>query len=175
MTFIFLHSGFDFLSVNDTYCCYYNGTLVDKSIELAQNYPNILLEVSALHPFEPDGRPRNQGGTEVLRQIKEAGLANRTLWGSDANFPGVIKTSLEWIVPAMVDAGFTEEERCSALVSLSKQTFGIMDVPAPVDGPTMPPSAMPATTSAAGSCFGSILSLIVAVAMLATMQGALAS
>lgn len=123
VTFILFHTGFDFLPPTDEF--FYNGTLVDNAIEVAVEHDNVWLEISALFPEEPDGRPRNPTGSVVVQAIKDAGLANRVFYGSDANFPGVMTTALEWAVPAMIDAGFTEEERCSALVDASLDVFGI--------------------------------------------------
>jgi predicted TIM-barrel fold metal-dependent hydrolase len=126
VTFILLHSGFDFLPFNDTY--FYNGTLVQEAIDLATSYSNVWLEISAMFPKDNTGRPRNPTGTAVVQQIKDAGLANRVMWGSDANFPGIVSIALEWGVEAMVQGGYSEEERCSALVDGSKDVFGIPDM-----------------------------------------------
>jgi hypothetical protein len=51
------------------------------------------------------------------------------MWGSDANL-GIIAVALEWGVEAMIESGFSEDERCSALVDGAKEVFGIMDRPA---------------------------------------------
>lgn len=133
VTFILLHTGFDFLPPTDEF--YYNGTLVESAIAVASAYPNAWLEISALFPNEPDGRPRNPTGSLVVQTIKNAGLASRVFYGSDANFPGVMSVALEWAVPAMIQAGFTKEERCSALVDASLDIFGIL----PLSNDTMPP------------------------------------
>lgn len=127
MTFILLHSGFDFLPANDTY--FYNGILVQLAIDLVTRHSNVWLEISALFPEDITGRPRNPTGTAVVKLIKEAGLASRVLWGSDANYPGVVSIALEWAVSAMVEAGYSDEERCSALVNGAKDVVGIPDLP----------------------------------------------
>lgn len=132
MTFILLHTGFDFLPFNDAH--FYNGTLVQESIDLAKRYTNVWLEISAMFPTDFTVRPRNPTGTAVVKQIKDVGLANRVMWGSDANFPGIISVALEWGVEAMIEGGYSEEERCSALVNGAKDVFGI------TDPPTLPPS-----------------------------------
>jgi predicted TIM-barrel fold metal-dependent hydrolase len=132
VTFILLHSGFDFLPFNDTY--FYNGTLVQESIDLAASYSNVWLEISAMFPADYTGRPRNPTGTAVVKQIKDAGLANRVMWGSDANFQGIVSIALEWGVEAMVEGGYSEDERCSALVNGAKDMFDIPDLP------TQPPT-----------------------------------
>jgi len=124
VTFILLHSGFDFLPPTDEF--FYNGTLVESAISVAASHENAWLEISAMFPFEPDVRPRNPSGNATVQAIKNAGLANRVFYGSDANFPGVMPVSLEWAVSAMVAAGFTEEERCSALVDTSQDIFWIL-------------------------------------------------
>lgn len=127
VTFILLHSGFDFLPSNDTH--FYDGILVEQAIDLATRHSNAWLEISALFPVDNTGRPRNPTGTAVVQQIKDAGLASRVMWGSDANYPGIVSIALEWAVSAMVAAGYSEDERCSALVEGAKEVFGIPDLP----------------------------------------------
>lgn len=159
VTFILLHSGFDFLPSDNEF--FYNGTLVENAINVAVAHTNVWLEISAMFPTEPDGRPRNPSGSAAVQAMKNAGLADRVFYGSDANFPGVMRHSLEWAVPAMISAGFTEEERCNALVDASIDIFGIPSL----DEPDMTSSSnrnqwtsiVLLTTLVACSCIGTLV------------------
>lgn len=124
VTFILLHAGHDFLPTDNPN--YYNGTLVDAAIEVAQSHPNVYLEISAMHAQHPNGTLKYLGGNQALEKMVDVGLTDRVIWGSDANHQQgtllpVVATSLQ----AMIDAGFTEEERCMALSGTARNIFDL--------------------------------------------------
>jgi len=154
VTFILLHAGHDFLEETSEY--YYNNTMVDATIQVAAAYPNVYLEISAFL--------KQPLANVTMNKIVDAGLMDRVLYGSDVNhFPGEMLPYLELAVPAMVDAGFTEEALCRTLNGNSIEVFGIPpDVPSGGDNnqtyaPEMEPTALPtaqpfvSTASSGGS------------------------
>jgi hypothetical protein len=77
------HSFFSILGLTFYQACFvtffYNDTLVEDAIKLAVANKNVWLEILALFPTEPDGRPRNPSGGAVVQAIKNAGLANQVM------------------------------------------------------------------------------------------------
>ena len=117
-TFVLLHAGHDFLEEDSEY--YYDNKMVDSSIQVASAYPNVYLEISALLK-----QPR---ANETMRKIVDSGLMDRVIYGSDVNhFPGEMLPYLELAIPAMADAGFTEEAMCSTLRGNAISVFGLTD------------------------------------------------
>ena len=117
---VLLHSGFDFIADEPEGGVSY----LSESIELAQRYPQAYLEISALFAESAAGELKYPGGEAAVGRIKEAGLAGRTIWGSDANWnPGMLGPNLVSALDAMSAAGFTREELCDALVGHSRHLF----------------------------------------------------
>jgi len=126
VTFILLHAGHDFLPVGDPY--FYNGTMVDEAIQLAQEYDNVYLEISAMHaenePTKEDDF-KYPGGDDAIQKIVEAGLAKKIIWGSDANHSkGTLGPATKECFEGMVQAGMTDDERCMAIRGFSQELFG---------------------------------------------------
>ncbi len=99
--FILGHLGFDFINKQ-------HGTL-DHCIDLATRYPNVWLEPSALGSSgsDPDGTKL----ASAMRDIREAGLVDRTIYGSDGpQSPGFAAGYLERTVAAMQAAGYSSAE-----------------------------------------------------------------
>mmetsp|Transcript_13475 Transcript_13475/g.16963 ORF Transcript_13475/g.16963 Transcript_13475/m.16963 type:complete len:219 (+) Transcript_13475:92-748(+) len=130
VTFVLLHAGFDFLPPDDEN--YYNGTLVDASIAMASLHDNVYLEISALHSRNNDENRtlKYPGGDEAVQKIYDAGLARKVIWASDGNHnQGGMLMNLERGIESMIKAGFSDEERCSALTDLPRRVYG-MELPA---------------------------------------------
>ena len=124
ITFILLHAGHEFLPPESPF--YYNFELVDKSIALAANYPNVWISLSAMFAQNADQTMKYPGGLENTQKFKKAGVTNKLLWGSDASYyQDQIRPALIESIKAMVTAGFTPEERCWTLSGAARQVFAI--------------------------------------------------
>lgn len=131
-TFVLLHAGHDFLGEDSEY--YYDNKMVDYSIQVAREYPNVYLEISAFLK-----QPR---ANVTMQKIVDGGLMHRIIYGSDVNhFPGEMLPYLELTIPAMVDAGFTEEAMCSTLRGNAISVFGLREGES--QSPTIEPTTMP--------------------------------
>jgi len=127
VTFVLLHSGFDFLPAG--HALNYNGSLVKSAIGLAKKYPNVILETSAMHAQYANGTLKYPGGDEVYAAMHDANVSDRVIWGSDANHQmGFVKQVLESSIRALRNAGFSQEERCWALSGASRHVFGLDEV-----------------------------------------------
>jgi len=128
VTFVLVHAGADFLPSDDEN--YYNGTMVDQSLALAAAHENVYLEISAFLRLDDPGNETAvevyPGGALILEKIQQAGLAHKTMYGSDANhFPGGMAPYLATAITRLQEAGFTEEERCMILGTTAIQVFGL--------------------------------------------------
>ncbi|HNH46242.1 MAG TPA: amidohydrolase family protein [Myxococcota bacterium] len=113
--FILGHLGFDFINKKP-------GAL-DHCIALATQYPNVWLEPSALgsRSSDPDGAVL----AAAMRAIREAGLVDRTIYGSDGpQSPGFAAGYLERTVAAMQSAGYSNEEARKVLSENFYALFG---------------------------------------------------
>lgn len=143
----------------------YNGTLVDEAISLAQLYPNVYLEISAFLRKDENGEYLRPLAQINLQKVVDAGLADRVIYGSDVNqFPGGILPYMIAAIPSLIEAGFSDEDRCLALEGNSKKVFfkerttgSATDAPAspvqtfsPVPSPTSAPTHSP--TSSPNDC-----------------------
>lgn len=114
--FILGHMGFDFN--NEGYM------FDDEVFRLAQTYPNVYLEISAFgnSVYDPDGRYKDG----VLKRIKEEGLLDRTLYGSDGpGAPGGIKRYLDGVLASMDRVGYSPEEAQKVLSDNTASLFGL--------------------------------------------------
>jgi len=124
VTFAFLHSGHEFLP--PTSSCYHDFKFADECIAMARQYPNVYLSISALFAQHPDGTMKYPGGEELVKKMKEAGVAHKVFWGSDASFRREeIRPVLISAIKAMKKAGFTEEERTWSLNGCTRKVFGL--------------------------------------------------
>jgi len=124
VTFCLLHSGHEFLPPDSPY--YYDFKFADQCIAMARAYPNVYLSISALFAQTPDGTLKYPGGAEIVRKMKEAGVTHKVFWGSDASFhQGQIRPVLITAIKAMIDAGWTQEERTWTLRGCARHVFKI--------------------------------------------------
>lgn len=90
---------------------------VNHALDLAEQYDNVWLEVSALGgPTAIDlmGMPTSGGSPQlpdVMQQIRSRGLVDRTLFASDGpQFSGKVRSYLNDVAEAAEDAEWTDEE-----------------------------------------------------------------
>mmetsp|Transcript_9956 Transcript_9956/g.15354 ORF Transcript_9956/g.15354 Transcript_9956/m.15354 type:complete len:376 (+) Transcript_9956:107-1234(+) len=124
VTFCLLHSGHEFLPKDSPY--YYDFKFSDECIAMAKTYPNVYLSISALFAQSPDGTLKYPGGVEIVKRMKEQGVTHKVFWGSDASyFQGQIRPVLMTAIKAMIDGGWTKEERAWTLRGCARHVFKI--------------------------------------------------
>lgn len=112
--FILGHIGYDFVNKQ-------LGEL-DTCVRLAQAYPNVWLEPSALGSRGSD--PTDQNLPEAYRRMKEGGVADRILYGSDGpQSPGFLASYLERSLTAMQAAGYSRDEQARVLSGAFDEVF----------------------------------------------------
>lgn len=153
-TFILLHAGHDFLPPDDPKGNYYNGTLVDKSIQLALDYDNVYLEISAMHaeavPREMEDNFKYPGGYTAIQKMADAGAVDKIIWASDGNhIKGALVEVMKESFEDMIKAGMTDDQRCAALIGTPKALFGIPDL-----NSTLVSLPTPDSNSTSASAFG---------------------
>jgi len=122
ITFALLHSGHEFLPPGDD--CFHNFKYTDECTALAKKYPNVYLSLSAIFALHPDGKLKYPGGFETVRKMKEADIAHKVFWGSDQSFnTASIRPALIVSIKAMIEAGFTQEERTWTLNECTRKVF----------------------------------------------------
>lgn len=122
ITFALLHSGHEFLPPGDD--CFHDFKYTDECIALAKKYPNVYLSISAIFALHPDGKLKYPGGFETVRKMKEAGIAHKIFWGSDQSHnKAAIQPALIVSIKAMIEAGFTQEERSWTLNGCTRKVF----------------------------------------------------
>ncbi|MEZ4382592.1 MAG: amidohydrolase family protein [Nannocystaceae bacterium] len=113
--FILGHLGYDFINREI-------GEL-DTCIDLARRYPNVFLEPSALGSGASD--PDGDQFTEVFTRMKEAGVVDRIIYGSDGpQRPGFVAEYLERTLTAMERADYTTAEIRAVLSGNFIRVFG---------------------------------------------------
>jgi len=118
-TFILGHLGFDFIGREHAG--------LDDCIRLAESYENVYLEASALGSERSD--PEGDKLVAAHRAIREAGVVDRLIYGSDGpQRPGFVAEYLERTLAAMDAAGYTLDEQRAVLAGNFAQVF---DVPEP--------------------------------------------
>lgn len=118
-TFILGHLGYDFVN-------HELGDL-DTCIALAQSYDNVYLEPSALGSERSD--PTGENLPEAMRRMREAGLVDRIIYGSDGpQSPGFVADYLDRTVAAMRRADYSVDEMRAVLAGNFARVF---DVPVP--------------------------------------------
>ena len=114
--FILGHLGFDFINQNE-------GTL-ENCIDLAKRYPNVYLEPSAMGSKGAD--PTGEYYALALTRIKEEGLIDRLIYGSDGpQYPGFLKDYASRTLDAMANAEFTLEEANAFFYENFVRVFGV--------------------------------------------------
>lgn len=125
-TFVLVHVGADFLEESEYPSSYYNGSNVEKSIALADAYDNVYLEISAFLRRDEDQAEIYAGTIDILQSIADAGLASKTIYGSDVNqSPDRMAPYLATAIDKMIGVGFTDEERCMVLAGNAMKVFGL--------------------------------------------------
>ncbi len=124
VTFALLHCGHEFLPSDSP--CYYDFKYADECIAMAKQYSNVYVSMSALFAQHPDGTLKYPGGAQLVKRMKDAGIAHKVFWGSDAAArKAEIRPVLITAIKAMIDAGFTEEERTWSLNGCTRKVFGL--------------------------------------------------
>lgn len=114
--FILGHIGYDFIGKKI-------GRL-DECIRLAQLYPNVYLEPSALGSAGSD--PEGTNLIEAMRRMRDAGLVDRIIYGSDGpQSPGFVRSYLLRTVDAMRATGYTVDEMRAVLADNFTRVFGL--------------------------------------------------
>lgn len=114
--FILGHLGYDFNNKRHAG--------LETCIRLAQTYPNVFLEPSALGSTSSD--PTGANLKEAMRRMREAGVVDRIIYGSDGpQSPGFVKGYLERTVTAMRDTGYTEQEAADVLAGNFSRVLGV--------------------------------------------------
>lgn len=114
--FILGHMGYDFKNQSLGHA--------ETAIALAAQYDNVWLEPSALGSRGSD--PTGNNLTAVLRKAKNAGVANRIVYGSDGpQSPGFVSDYLERTLTALESADYSVEEARLALADNASTLFGI--------------------------------------------------
>ena len=114
--FILGHLGFDF-EVRE------HRWLMD-CIRLAETYPNVWLEPSALGSSTSD--PTGEVLIESYTRIQEAGLVDRIIYGSDGpQRPGFLSEYLERSIVAMEASGYSVEEAQLVLQDNANRAYGL--------------------------------------------------
>jgi predicted TIM-barrel fold metal-dependent hydrolase len=105
-TFILGHLGYDFIA--------HQHAGLDTCIRLAQDYPNVYLEPSALGSKGSD--PEGTNLPAAYAAMKEGGVVDRIVYGSDGpQSPGFVGDYLERSMSAMESAGYTPAEAQAVL------------------------------------------------------------
>jgi hypothetical protein len=127
VTFALLHGGHEFLPAEvGREGHYYDFRFADKCIAMARKYDNVYISISAIFAQHPNGTLKYPGGFEAVRKMKEAGITHKVFWGSDASFvQGQIRPVLLTAIKAMIDAGWTPEERAWTLRGCTRHVFKI--------------------------------------------------
>ena len=114
--FILGHLGFDFINRKQKW--------LDDCLRLAEQYENIWLEPSALGSATSD--PDRTVLIEAYTKIKEKGLIDRVIYGSDGpQRPGFMSEYLERNIYAMEQSGYTVEEVQKVLSENADRAFKI--------------------------------------------------
>ena len=118
--FILGHLGYDFINKKQLH--------LQTCIELAQSYPNVWLEPSALGSSGSD--PNGTILPEALEAIKSAGLIDKTIYGSDGpQRPGFAKDYAERTLLAMDKAGYSFDEAQAVMAENAEQLFPLETSP----------------------------------------------
>lgn len=115
-TFILGHIGYDFINKAP-------GAL-DTCVRLAQTYPNVWLEPSALGSRGSD--PTGENLITAYAAMKEGGVVDRVIYGSDGpQSPGFVAEYLERSLAAMEAAGYSADEARAVLATNFALAFGV--------------------------------------------------
>lgn len=114
--FILGHLGFDFIHGAE-------GSL-ETCLALAKAYDNVFLEPSAFG--STSGDPDQVFLPRALRRIREEGLTDRVIYGSDGpQSPGFVNTYAERTLFAMEEAGWSVDEARAGLGGNFARVFGV--------------------------------------------------
>ncbi len=97
---------------------------LEACLRLARMFPNVFLEPSALGSNGSD--PTGDNLRVAMRRMREAGLVDRILYGSDGpQSPGFVGTYLARTVAAMQAAGYTVDEARAVLTGNFARVFAV--------------------------------------------------
>lgn len=114
--FVLGHLGYDFAEQK-------LGAL-DACIRLAKTYRNVYLEPSALGSRGSD--PTGENLRQALTKLREAGLVDRIIYGSDGpQSPGFVKDYLARTVAAMRATGYSVDEAQAVLAGNFARVFNV--------------------------------------------------
>lgn len=114
--FVLGHVGYDSVAKSLGY--------LDSCLSLAKQHRNVYLEASALGSAFSD--PTGKNLTRVLQSVKEAGLIDRLMYGSDGpQRPGFVADYLERTLKAMEAADFTVAEAKRFLAGTFEVVFDV--------------------------------------------------
>ncbi|MBK9260895.1 MAG: amidohydrolase family protein [Polyangiaceae bacterium] len=114
--FILGHLAYDFVDKRNSG--------LSTCIRLAKTYANVFLEPSALGSASSD--PTGENLKEAMRLMREEGVVDRIIYGSDGpQSPGFVKSYLDRTVAAMQAAGYTEQEAADVLAGNFARVFGV--------------------------------------------------
>jgi len=114
--FILGHLGFDFVNQNE-------GAL-EECIDLASRYSNVYLEPSAMGSKGAD--PTGEYYALALQRVKEEGLVDRLIYGSDGpQYPGFLTDYASRTLEAMASAEFSHEEANAFFSGNFLRVFGV--------------------------------------------------
>ncbi len=117
--FILGHLGFDFINGEE-------GDL-ETCLTLAKTYENVFLEPSAFG--SASGDPDQIFLPHALRRIREEGLVDRVIYGSDGpQSPGFVNTYAERTIHALSEAGYSNAEAEAVLSGNFARVFGVEPV-----------------------------------------------
>lgn len=112
--FILGHLGYDFINKKHLY--------LDTCIDLAQTYPNVWLEPSAMGSSGSD--PEGTNLAKAFKDIKSADLVEKTIYGSDGpQRPGFAKDYAERALVAMEAANYSFAEAQMVMAENAEQLF----------------------------------------------------
>ncbi len=122
VVFILGHLGFDFLNGEE-------GAL-ETCIALAKAHANVFLEPSAFG--STSGDPDQVFLPHALQRIRDEGLVDRTIYGSDGpQSPGFVKTYSERTAYALTEAGYSADEAAAVFSGNFARVFGVAPVVLP--------------------------------------------
>lgn len=102
-----------------------------SAFELAESFPNVWLEISALSGglrIDADGNPVESTDPQyptVLAEILSRGIVGRTIFGSDGpQYSGKVRAYTQEIIDEMVSAGYTLEQIRAVMAGNFHALFG---------------------------------------------------
>jgi len=131
VTWVLVHAGFDFALADTSFVIPRTPrtAFTSNAISMAEKYPNVYLELSAIFASHVNGTLKYFGGDAVVKQILDRSVVSKTMFGGDANhgMPGQNNTrrNLESLNASMIEAGYTTGQVCRVLTGTAHEVFKI--------------------------------------------------